>query len=210
MYHCLPGVVKAYHAGAAGRAATVDVQPAVHDVRFDLDTGERVSEPWPVIPNVPVQTVKFGGFTVSGPMKAGDHVVLHAFDLDPSHHRTTGNPEDPVDVRRHGGNYWVAVPGNITDPGALQDGAAAGDGLLIGVDGGQAQIRITEQAIQLGAGGGDAVALASILDSFIKVFLSSWTPVPNDGGAALKTALAAWALGPPVYTTTASQLVKTQ
>jgi len=60
------------------------------------------------------------------------------------------------------------------------------------------------------AGGTHPVALGDVLDSFIKVFLTTWTPVPMDGGAALKTALAAWASGPPAYTTTGAAKVTAQ
>lgn len=53
------------------------------------------------------------------------------------------------------------------------------------------------------AGGGHPIAKGDILDTFINVFLTAWTVVPNDGGQALKTALAAWVTATG-YTTTGS------
>lgn len=56
------------------------------------------------------------------------------------------------------------------------------------------------------AGGADYVALATKVDAIfnsLQSIFNSWTPVPNDGGAALKTLLNAWATP-----STAAALVK--
>jgi hypothetical protein len=53
------------------------------------------------------------------------------------------------------------------------------------------------------AGGGHPIALADVLDNFIKVFVT-WVPVPTDGGAALKTLISAFVLGPPPFVTSGS------
>lgn len=167
-YRTFPGVVQAYHAGGPGKRATVDVQVTVNDVRFDLDTNEALSEPWDVITGVPVLWPRFGGFVIKGPMQQGDEVTIIAYDLDPSAFRTTGQVSDPDDVKRHGGNYWCALPCGIADPnGTASDGASV---LTIGVDGGQAQIQISGQTIQLGGSGGDFVALASKVNAAIKAW----------------------------------------
>lgn len=215
-YKCMPGIVQAFHPGGSGRAATVDVQPAVNDVRFDPDTGARTSEPWDPLLAVPVAWLKFGGFIISGPLKAGDRVILEAFDLDPTAHLVSGKQEDPADVRRHGGNYWRAIPADITDPGAPSDGAAAGNELVIGVDGGQPQIRINGSTIQLGAGGGDAVGLASKIDAAVSTIVNAFNahthavasfgapgtpPLTSGGSPGLIT---------PAPSSVASQLVKAQ
>ena len=52
------------------------------------------------------------------------------------------------------------------------------------------------------AGGTFPIALAPIVDSFIAVLIA-WTPVPLDGGLALKTAITAW-IASTLYTTTGS------
>ena len=122
MYHCMPGIVVAYHAAVAGQSQpSVDVQPGTNDVRFDTDTGARIPEPWPTILGVPLAMAKGGGASIAFAMGKGDHVTLVAYDLDPSKHRGTGNAEDPVDTRRHGGGHWIALPFDITDAGAVAD-----------------------------------------------------------------------------------------
>ncbi|MCW5900493.1 MAG: hypothetical protein KIT10_14610 [Flavobacteriales bacterium] len=72
---------------------------------------------------------------------------------------------------------------------------------------------IAERRINGNALGGivkaDAVAqeLATLQAELnqLKSLLNAWVPVPNDGGAALKTSLTAWA-GQPVATTNSQQL----
>lgn len=201
MYHCLPGIVQAYHASEQ----TADVLPAVNDPRFDPDTGERLTfdangqpddagtndEPWPVIPHVPVSWPKFGGFVIAGPLAPGNRVLLVAFDLDPTKHRNTGQVENPIDVRRHGGTYWWCIPADITDPGVSQDAAAAGSSLVIGKDGASQQIRIDGNHINLGSAPTDSVALAQKIDSLITILVNAG-PGSDAGYNALVSALQTW------------------
>jgi hypothetical protein len=161
MYHCWPGSVVAFHASSE----TVDVQPMVNDVRYDLLTDARVSEPWPVIYGVKLAWPKFGGFELVGPMSPGDGVILQAFDLDPTAYFQTGNRSDPAHVARHAGTYWAAHPANLTNAGVSPDAAAAAGAAIIGAAGKAAQIRFNGTTIQLGAAGGDFVALASKVDA---------------------------------------------
>ena len=205
-YHVMPGIVQAYHAGTASCPASVDVQPAIHDVRFDVTTGARVSEPWPMLSSVRILSFKVGPFVIAGPLKAGDKVVLLAFDLDPTAHQKSGNPSDPLDARRHAGGYWVAVPGDITDAGAFKDGAAIASGLVIGTDGGQDQIRFPGGGIiQLGATAGDWVALASKVSQAI-ADLATWvkTGVAPSGGGPVTYA------NPAPTDSVASSVIKAQ
>lgn len=175
MYKSMPGIVQAYYPGAP---ATVDVQPAINDVRFDLD-GNRVSEPWPIIPRVPVCYPAGGGYMFTFPMAQGDKVELISDDLDPTVYRMTGNASDPQDVRRHGGNYWKALPCDTSDASA----PAAGTTLKIGK--GPATIEIDGSTIALG-GSSDAVALASLVKSeFSKFALWVKTGLAPSGGGAV-------------------------
>lgn len=202
LYKCMPGIV------TKGGTAAVDVQPAVHDVRFDPVLGSRISEPWPIIPGVPVGWPAWGRgkFALVGTLEVGDKVWLQSPDLDPTRHRGTGNAEDPADTSRHTGAYWIATPMDITDAGAL---ASPGDFAVLGDPSG-VQVQVGSSAVSLGgANGSDHAALASILDSFISVFIENWTPVAEDGGAALKAAILAWQLAQvPPYTSTAATKVK--
>lgn len=167
VHKVMPGIVKAYYPSSApsgptpGAPARVDVQPAVHDVRQDTEGGDRVSEPWPVLPEVPVAFPSGGGISVRWKLLPGDKVTLVSFDLDPTAHFGTGEAEDPPDARRHGGGYWLALPYDLTDAGALED---PGDDLVITLPGGN-EIRANATTIKLGHNPSDFVALASLVDA---------------------------------------------
>jgi hypothetical protein len=167
VHKVMPGIVTAYYpssapsGGSPGAPARVDVQPAVHDVRQDTTTGDRVSEPWEEIPEVPVAFPKGGGISVRWKLQAGDKVTLVSFDLDPTAHFGTGEAEDPPDVRRHGGGYWLALPYDLTDGGALED---PGDDLVITLPSGN-EIRANATTIALGASPSSFVALADKVDA---------------------------------------------
>lgn len=168
MYHTLPGVVKAYYASDG----TADVQPAVNDVRFDPDTDERVSEAFPIIPKVKIKYPGGGGFSITFPLQAGDKVTLLAYDLDPTVHQATGNVEDPQDVRRHGGTYWLCMPGDLTDAAPVP---TAG------------QITIDGPGITLGKGATDFVALASLVKTELTSIKNALAGLqcPNNGSGPI-------------------------
>lgn len=200
-YHVFPGIVQAYHAGGAGKRPTVDAQFAVNDVRFDLDTGARESEPFDIATDVPVLFLKIGPFSIKGPLSQGDEVTLIAYDLDPSDFRTTGRRSDPPTIQRHNGCHWLALPFGIADPNA---GVDPGQDLVIGYEAGEAQIRFTGSKIRLGKTGGDKLALANkvnAMGSALKAFAQGIVPptpivvpgttgVPTVAFAALASALA--------------------
>src|ERR1700761_3250280 len=113
VYRCMPGWVVSYDEGQE----TATIQPGTNDVRQDLDTGETISEPFDSIPGVPVAWPRFAGLVLKGTLEKYDPVLLLAFDLDPTPWRKAGRsnkPVDPVDVRRHGGGYWLALPTDLT------------------------------------------------------------------------------------------------
>ena len=70
--------------------------------------------------------------------------------------------------------------------------------------GGSETAFITADSFQVGPSPTKAVAIAQMIDLFIATVMG-WTPVPNDGGAALKTARTA-AGGSPTTTTAAKAL----
>lgn len=160
MYHCYPGAVVSYN----DSAETAVVQLMTNDVRVDLDTGARISEPSQQLQGVPVAWPRFGGFVIKGPLAQYDPVMLLAIDLDPTPWRNAGRslkPVDPGDVRRHGGGYWFALPCSLLV--GHPQGSIAGK-LTIGAEGGQPLIVIDGSSIQLGATGNDFAALASKVD----------------------------------------------
>lgn len=186
LYHVFPGTVQAFHAGSAGlSAAAVDVVPSVNDVRFDTETFARISEPWPVIPNIPIAYPKGGGYVIQFPLAPGDRVTLIAYDMDPTLHRLNGAAQtDPMDTSRHTGAYWVCLPNDITNPGAPSCSAAAATSLVVGKDGSTQQIVFNGSTIALGNPATDFVAMASQVAnelSKIQVALSDIT-APSGGG----------------------------
>jgi hypothetical protein len=71
---------------------------------------------------------------------------------------------------RHDISHSIAIPQPRAKPQQIQ-----------GLDGPRLQLSVTDVP-------GDALALASVLDTLITTILG-WTPVANDGGAALKSAI---------------------
>ncbi len=136
-YYQLPGSVLSYDPVTQ----TATVQPMLNDPRVDVETGAIVFEPWKPIPNVPIEWPRFGGspgFVVAGFLSENDQVVLRAFDLDITPWRAQGrsqNPVNPFDVRRQGGNYWSAVPTDLTGPMTDSD-VTSGSSYVIGSLGG--------------------------------------------------------------------------
>jgi hypothetical protein len=210
-YYRMPGIVQAFYPGVPGVSPpSVDVQPAVNDVRFDTTTGERYPEKWQVLYKVPVRFPTFGGYAIWGPLKKGDKVDLEGFDLDPGPYLATGQVSDPALTRRNGGAHWVAVPGDYTDPGALPD---SGGAICIGTPGG-VLVTITAAGVNVGsAAPPNHAALAETIDTLnvlLKTFATAMGAVPPAGPLApLASAItAASNLAGGIPTTVASQTVK--
>lgn len=176
------GTVVAYYQATM----TADIQPMTADVRTDLATGATVVEPWPVLLGVRIAWPRFGKFVLVGPLEQYDPVTLEAFDLDPTTAFAAGasnKPVAPVDVRRLGGNYWSATPTNLTGP-IKSLAELASFAAMLGIDGDQAQILFRSgatNAMQLGATGGDFVALASKVDACMAAIATHTHPVPASG-----------------------------
>lgn len=157
-YHILPGIVVAYYPNTQ----EADIQIAVNDPRFDPDSEVLATEPWPIYPKMKVAWPRFGGFTMLGQLAVGDPVQVFFQDLDDSAFRATSQRSDPVRTRRHGSDSAFCTAWSLTDGVAVDGNAAA---MVVGQDGGLAQIRFTNTAIQLGRTGADFVALASKVDA---------------------------------------------
>ena len=105
--------------------------------------------------------------------------------------RATGLESAPSDVRRNGIGSCIAIIGPRPD---AQIAAPPFSDPCMGTRGGpQIVMRSDHVTVQSGSSP-DYVALAGKVDAFIDKFeqlFSSWSPVPNDGGAALKAQFAA-------------------
>jgi hypothetical protein len=173
----LPGIVSSYDAATQ----LASVQPAVQDFETDED-GERTDRSLPVLPDVPVAWPGGSGQYFHPGLTAGDEVLIVFSSLDPSVWHRTGSVSKAADVGRHSPAHAFAVPcvysrGNGPGDTGLRVAKAVVTGKL---EAGNAEI----------GGTADAAALASKLDLLIST-IKAWTPVVNDGGAALKVAVTA-------------------
>ena len=172
LYHIGVGSVVSYDA----ENQVADIQPMVNDVRTDVDTGARVSEPFQVIPAVPIMWPRFGKFVIAGRLNKYDTVVLLAFDLDPTAWRQSGNstqPSDPPDVARHAGKYWAAFPCDLRlNP--IKGASVANAALYIGLDGGDPVMVINDSTVQFGQTATYAAALGDKVDAAVTTIVNAF------------------------------------
>lgn len=172
VHTALPAIVKSYDATKQTCDATPAVKRAI-DEEF---------ETLPVIPNVPVAWPAGGGYLLHFPLTAGDTVMLVFSEVAWSKFRGTGVVSEPDDLRRHSLSYPIAFP-------FARAGAAGAAGARI----------VTPGDFVVGDATAQYVAIAALVTAALNTLkgaFDSWTPAPNDGGAALKTiltsALASW------------------
>lgn len=182
VHKALPAIVDSYDATKQTCTVTVAVKQPLPDGTFAA---------MPAISDVPVGHLRGGGFIVATPLVKGDAVLLIFLDQSIAEWRQTGAVSEPKDSRRHG-LYCYALPVAFPDGDAAVSASATN--LRIGADGGNRLIEVSTSMVKLGLDAVQFVALAGLSDQVqaLKAVLSAWTPVPNDGGGALKTALATW------------------
>lgn len=182
-YHILPGIVTAYY----GSTEEADIQIAIDDPRFDVDTDEREDEPWPVYPRVKIAWPRMGGYTIKAPLSVGDKVQCFFQDLDDSAFRTTGQSGPAPRTRRFGSDAVFCLPFDVTDAGTT---ASAGV-MVLGNVSGSVQIQISQTEIDLGVGATDHVAKAETLDTVLEAAVQQGiaAAVAGDGGHAALTAM---------------------
>jgi hypothetical protein len=142
VHTALPGRVEKYDAAKQ----KMDVKPLLKRI-IVLDGGNEITEEIPVIRDVPVIFPRAGGFFISFPIQAGDHVLL-IFN-ERSIDKFVSNGGDDPDLRMHDISDAVAIPGFYPFNKAI--GAIDEDDMQIGHDGGVAIIHIKENGIHVGA-----------------------------------------------------------
>jgi hypothetical protein len=162
---------------------TADVAPVIRRP-LPTEDGGSVAEDLPVIPNVPILFPRGGGdsYAMTWQIQPGDHVLVHVSAVSFAGWRRTGETSDPGDVRSHSLGNAYAIPGaaHNAQSAAL---AQAQDAAMV----------LEAPMIKLGAGATDFVALASIVMAnlnALKDAIGNTVAVPNDGGAAIITAVA--------------------
>lgn len=147
------------------------------------ESGATVHETYPVIPNVPVGWMSGGGYSLQFPLNKGDGVWLMFSMAATANWRETGEVSPPGDRDLHDISYPIAIPCARHNGQALPVATGA---LLTVPPGGSFNV-------STGGGTPEPAALASKVNANFDALLNllqTWTVVPNDGGAALKTAAA--------------------
>lgn len=158
-----PGRVVAFYADTY----EVDVELVCRRAVPHAGGGYTYEDP-PIIPHVMVCAFGNDESWTRLKLKKGDLVWLLSPEVSTDEFIDTGETAQPSNVTRHG------LLGSMAIPFVLPSKTPAGP--LVSL-----------------AGGEDFVALSKKVDDnfkAIKDMFSAWTPVPNDGGAALKTASA--------------------
>lgn len=208
IYTTLPAKVVKWDA-QKGRA---DCQILVKNVTRD-EEGERDVKSWPVVPGVPVEFPGSGDVRITFPIKTGQQATTGRLVFA---HRSldkwlsgSGGEVDPEFDHDHMLADAIFVPGLKTFGAPWQ----IPDFLSIGFDGENGlQVRIKSDAIILAGTEASAqyVALANKVkqwfDAFNLAVGTTWIVAPNDGGAALKAALATLTSGTPSTDVAASKV----
>lgn len=170
LHVALPGRVVSYDVDEQ----TAKVQPLV---RLRLTADE---EPitLPEIPRCPVRFLRSGGSFISLPVKAGHTgtLLIHSSSIDAW--LGAGGIQDPEMLHRHHLSDAEFIPGLAPFSDSVD---ADPDHVVVGVPDGT-QIRLGSRSAA------DQIAKKSGLQAIYDA-ISSATPTPNDGGAALKAAI---------------------
>lgn len=155
IHTAVPGQVVHYDA----TKQIADVQPMVKDYYYAADGGVRTRS-FPVLPSVPVQFPRGGGYFVSFPLSVGDTGMLIFSELPIDRWRSTGQEAHPVNARRHGVGNAVFYPGLAPRAKVLADDGVDAN-LIVGKEGG-AQIHVSADMVNVGEkNAADFVALAA-------------------------------------------------
>jgi hypothetical protein len=144
-----------------------------------------VEEEHPPLENVKVAWPGAGGFYIHVPLAAGDTGTLDFCTNSFAEWYETGLASAPGDLRTHSISHCTFTPGLKDSKHLLPSVQVGGSEGVIGVGSGVLRVGDVDDA--------GFVALASLVATQLeqlKSAINGWTPVPNDGGAALKTALA--------------------
>jgi hypothetical protein len=192
VHTAMPARVESFDAGKQ----MVNVKPLVKRNLLG-DDNTLITDDLPVINNVPVAFPSGGGFVLAFPLAQGDTVLLVFSERSIDQWKTKGGEVDDKNTRNHDLSDAFAVPCVRALPQKLQGVSASK--LVLGKDSTPAlQIHIDGTDIKIGSTATNYVAMANLVQGRLDALataLNGWTPVSQDGGAALKTALAGWVAG---------------
>lgn len=174
----LPGRVQSYDQGKQEVDVILQAKRPVPKAG-----GGFVYEDLPVLPQVPVQFPRGGGFAITWPLAAGDAGLVVFTDWSLERWRATGQVSAPGDLRVHGMSGCIFIPGVFPNAERLADPAVASE-MRIGKVGG-ASIGIDDD-VRLGAPtASDFVALASKVAHELAAIQTTLGTGANSGGAVV-------------------------
>lgn len=174
LHTCMPGKIVEYYP----ETQKADIQPLIKRLQVHED-GTEFEESLPVLPDVPIQFQRGGGFFVTFPLAVGDLVELH-FQERSIDNYLSGDGEDtnPEEFRHHDLSDAVAVPGFYPFKLAIKDIDSAN--FVMGKDEGGIQIHLTpDGTMELKHDGSapEAAALGNAMktwwDSVVKPWLAT-------------------------------------
>jgi len=203
VHTALPGRVEAYDPATQ----KADIKPLLKRLVATED-GDELLEELPVLPQVPIVFPRTTAFHLTFPVEPGDHVLL-VFNERSVDNFIAGDGEDtdPDEYRMHDLSDAVAFVGFYPDSKAIAEPSA--NSLVLGHAEG-VSIHVAADKIELGErNAGDAASMDSLVQAelvrikgeleaivddvnALKDVFSNWVPVPQDGGAALRSAAATW------------------
>ena len=185
------GTVVAYDTETQRASVRVDALQVLKDLGVEPTPANPLPEsvqPAIVLKEIPVAFPRTSSGYLTFPISVGDTGELHVQDRNLSQWLEIGQATDPVSAFIHNLADSVFHPNIFPASNPIAPPTSQTATVLEG------------PAINLGAQAVDPIALATLTDQIFSILdgvFNGWTPVPNDGGAALKTAyLAAFPTGP--------------
>jgi hypothetical protein len=159
IHTAIPGRIEKYDAAKQ----VADVLPVIRDAR-PAETGETELFDPPVIPNVPVQWPRGGGYALHFPLAKGDHVILLFQESAIGQWRESGEVAEPGDLTRFGFGYPIAIPGIAPNAGAIEGASSSEARIIVGPGG----------ALAIGDAAGIATAQPVVTaDAFLALLTSA-------------------------------------
>lgn len=188
LHVCLPGRIESYDPATQTASIKLVLKNVIH---FADNTGEDELD-YPVLPNVKVAHPRSGLWRIHLPLHAGDYVMVMFAERSIDQWRSLGGVVNPLDQRKHDLSDAIAVPCDLYPDAEALSGMDTSR-LSIGKQGGSVININDDGTIALGSDApSDAVATANKVNAqfaALAAALTSWVPVPSDGGAALKVIL---------------------
>lgn len=186
----LPGTVESYNATNNTANVRLSIKRKLRD-----DLGNSTSEEYPVLADIPVAFMRCALGFITLPLAVGDRVDVRFANVGLGTWKEAMNtlPVEPQDATPHTLSGAYCVPGLYPLREAFTPPASTAH-VVIGTSQPTSYVLLGANDVS----GSKFVALSDVvtLINSLKSALSAWTPVPSDGGAALKSQLASFLLLP--------------